>query len=335
MDKLLGQKFKLAVVDEASKFRVDMHRLIFDVMKPAIADYNGTIVLIGTATNYINSYFARASRGIEPGWSVHKWSALDNPHMKRQFQLEMDQHRVRNPLVDKEAWFIQNYLGEWVVDTKALIYKYSHANLIDELPDNKDYTYVLGVKISYSGHTAFAVAAYSTRSRDAYILEAYKLNTVDIYRIVEEALKLDSRYKFASIICADVSKRLTQEIRSRFPLSVEDHSEKDKEALMRLFASELKQKNIKVFRKNTDIVLEWDSIIRDETYKRGLREDPRCPNAVSTAALYAWQKCFNYGYMPKVTSEDPVDDYWDKLAEDVREGRNRSEEDQFIDDYFY
>ena len=43
MDKFLGQKFKLVVIDEASKYRINVHKLIFDTLKPAVADYEGTI----------------------------------------------------------------------------------------------------------------------------------------------------------------------------------------------------------------------------------------------------------------------------------------------------
>jgi hypothetical protein len=328
MNRLLGQKYKLVFLDEASKYRINVQHMIFDVLKPAVADYEGTIAMIGTSTNYINSYFANVTRGKISGWNTYKWSATDNPHMKRQFDAEIEQLKLANPEVEHEAWFRQNYLGEWVVDTRSLIYQYDEGNLITELP-SLSFTYTLGIVLSYSGYSAFTVCAYSPKAREAFIVEAYKIESTDLYRAVEEAMRLQDRYTFSAIVCADVSKKLTQEIRERFPLSVEDSLDKDKPALMRVFISELKQNNIKVLDGNTDIVNEWDSILKDEKSRKDLREHPLCPNYVATSALYAWTKCFNHHYLEEAISDDPNDRYWEEKAETI----NNPEEDD-LDSFF-
>src|SRR5437016_2338313 len=51
--KLLGQKFVLVVIDEAQAFGIDLRKLVYGVLKPAVADYRGTIVLTGTPGNLI------------------------------------------------------------------------------------------------------------------------------------------------------------------------------------------------------------------------------------------------------------------------------------------
>jgi len=319
MDKLLGSKFKLVVIDEAPKYRISMHRLIFDVLKPAVADYEGTIAMIGTACNFTESYFAKVTRGTKDDWAVHRWSAIDNPHMKRQFKAEIDQHRARNPKVDSEAWFRQNYLGEWVVDRKVLIYKHTEDNIIRDLPTlppGEQYTYNLGLKISYSGYSALSVVAYTRLLPEVFVVEARKLPSADLYNALEEAEKLHGFYDFASIICVDSSKRLAQQIRSRFQLSVEEHSEKDKSSIIKVFRSELERKKIKVLVENADIVNEWDSIIQDERFRKDIREHPLCPNNLATATLYAWNKCHHYSSDTIKISEDPNDDFWN-MQEDT------------------
>ena len=48
MDKLLGQKYKLGIVDESASYTIDLRKLIYGALKPAMADLNGTIVMLGT-----------------------------------------------------------------------------------------------------------------------------------------------------------------------------------------------------------------------------------------------------------------------------------------------
>ena len=331
MNKLLGQKFKLAVIDEASKYRIDIHRMIFDVLKPAMADYNGQIALIGTADNFVNSYFARITRGYEPGWAVHKWSAIHNPHMIKQFTKEINELKSKNPNVVNEAWFQQNYEGAWVVDTKALIYHYDQTNIADELPvDQGPWTYVLGVLLNSSGQSAYSVIAYSSKSPAAYIVRGYKRPYVDLYAVVEEAIKLHNIHNFSSIVCVDAGERLTSEIRKRFPISVESVSEKDKPALMQLFTSDLNHQKVKVLRKNADILLEWESVIMDDNAPKGaIRVHLLSQDQISSATLYAWMKCYNYTYKPAQLREDPIDDYWDKKIEELENNGTRDPDEYY------
>jgi hypothetical protein len=317
MNKLLGQKFKLAVIDEASKYSIDLHRLIFDILKPAMADYRGQIALIGTADNFVNSMFAQITRGKVPGWSVHKWSALDNPHMKKHFLEEIEELKAKDPNVEEQAWFIQNYKGMWVVDTRALIYTPSDRDVITDIPTSRTATtYYLGIVLSYSGWSAYSVIATNSQWREAIVVEAYKTPQTDLYLVLETAIRLHNTYNFSSIVCVDASERLADEVRKRFPIVVETVTEKDKPALIQLFNAELGRNNIKVLRQCTDLIEEWSTIIRDDKAAKGVyREHPACPNQTASATLFAWSKCYNYGYSPSPGSDDPVDEYWQELEQ--------------------
>jgi hypothetical protein len=330
MDRFLGQKLQLAVVDEASKFRVDVERLVFNVLKPALADLEGQLVMIGTTTDFINSYFARATQGRIGGWSIHKWSALDNPHLRRQFLSDIQALKANNPLIEKEAWFRQEYLAEWVVNTKSLVYKYEPEDcVIAELPSQR-WSYSLGITLSYTGRSAFSVLAYSSKSRAAYVVETLAYQDTSIFRALETVENLRQSYDFSSIVCAEASKRLVDELRTRFGLAVKEAPEKDKPAIIRLFTSELEMSHIKVITGNKDLLIEWDSIILDTRTSNSranlLREHPVCENQLATATLYAWHNCFNYAYQPKAKSDDPADKHWSKIEEGLENGR---EEDDF------
>jgi len=83
--KLLGQKFVLVVIDEAQAFGIDLRQLVYGVLKPAVADYRGTIVLTGTPGNLIKGLFFDVTNGREAGWSGHRWITHDNPYMAEQW----------------------------------------------------------------------------------------------------------------------------------------------------------------------------------------------------------------------------------------------------------
>jgi len=57
MHKILGQKFKLVVLDEGGSYNIDQRALVYGILKPAVADYQGQIAMIGTPTNYLNSLY--------------------------------------------------------------------------------------------------------------------------------------------------------------------------------------------------------------------------------------------------------------------------------------
>ncbi len=67
--KLLGQKFVLVVIDEAQAFGIDLRQLVYGVLKPAVADYRGTIVLTGTPGNLIKGLFFDVTNGREACWA--------------------------------------------------------------------------------------------------------------------------------------------------------------------------------------------------------------------------------------------------------------------------
>ena len=134
-EKLLGQKFKLVIIDESASFTIDLRELVYVILKPAVADLNGTICLIGTPGNITKSLYYDICAGKEAGWSLHKWQASDNPYMKDAWERELAEIAEDRPLYMETAQFKQHYLGQWVVDDTKLVYTYNRdKNSYHELP---------------------------------------------------------------------------------------------------------------------------------------------------------------------------------------------------------
>jgi len=312
MEKLRGQKIKLVIIDEGSTYRINLFNLIYKVLKAALWDYQGTCAMIGTPTDYIQSFFAKVTMGKVKGWSNHFWTAEANHHIREHYLEEYAEAIKNNPDVEQEAWFRQEYKGEWVVSDSARVFRYNTDPKIPEL--NMKLYKNLGVKVDYEKNTTgFSIVGYSPKSRDAYIVETSAIQSTDINDIVANLQQFDSENEFMSITLVGMSKKLIEQLKVRYPVSVPDEVEKDELAIIRLYQSELLQNHIKVLPKATDIVIEWDGIVRDETPK--FQFHPSCTTHCTQASLYAWLHCYNYSFKPEETTDDPNDAYWEREAE--------------------
>ena len=313
MEKLRGQKLKLVIIDEGSTYRINVHNLVYKILKAALWDLNGTIAMIGTPTDFVESFFARATLGKIKGWSNHFWTAAENPHIQKQYQQEIDEAKEDNPDVEDEAWFQQEYRGLWVVSDTSRVFRYNDV-YVEKAAANLNVN--LGIKVDYiTGKTGYTVLGYSSKSRQAFIVESLEISSVDLTKILDVIFKLQETYDFISITAVGMTKRLIEGVRLRFPISLPDDIEKDELAIIRLFQSELLQNNIKVLPKGADIVREWDSIVQDNTPK--FQFHPTCATHRTIAALYAWLECYNYTYQPEEITDDPNDAEWEKEAERI------------------
>ena len=75
------------------------------MLKPAVADYRGTIVLTGTPGNLIKGLFFDVTNSREAGWSGHRWDTYANPYMAEQWAGEIADLKAASPLVVEMPWF--------------------------------------------------------------------------------------------------------------------------------------------------------------------------------------------------------------------------------------
>jgi hypothetical protein len=89
VEKFRGTKIRRAAIDEAASFGEYLRGLVFDVLDPALLDYDGEICLIGTPGVIPAGLFYEITTGRGYGqdaaskWATHSWTELDNPHPTR------------------------------------------------------------------------------------------------------------------------------------------------------------------------------------------------------------------------------------------------------------
>lgn len=327
-EKLLGQKYKLVVIDEAASFKTDQRDLVYKVLKPAMADLQGTIVMIGTPGNNIRSLFFDVTTGKESGWSVYKWKALENKYVAKQIQEEIDELIKANPLIVETALFKQMYLGEWTIETDKLVYKFnSERNLTKSLPITKgEWRYVLGVDLGYEDASAFTVCAYNEYDPNTYIVDTFKKSHMDLTAVANKIKELSTSYPIHKFVVDNAAKQAVEEIKNRFQIPLEPAEKVGKVDFIELMNSELIAGKVKLIEDRTEALSdEWLTLVWDER-SATKKENAACPNHLSDSTLYAWRFCYSYmatkfREKPAPQSEEAIEEFWDKEASKLSSNR--------------
>lgn len=321
-NKFLGNKFKLLIIDEASMWKQDLYEAVYTVLKPAMADYGGTICLLGTCGNMVQGLFYDLTKDVEQkevlGWSVHVWTHQDNPHMAAKMKTEIDELIKARPGIEETPGFRQMYMNEWVIDSNARIYKYNEAkNTIAQLP-NARYDYVLGVDLGWNDSNAFVLCAYSAHDNQLYIVETHKEPKMILDKVAIKIQEYQANYDIHTVVIDNANKQAVETMSARYSLALEPALKTAKADHIDLMNSDLICSRIKVLPGNDDLVKEWIELIWDpQAKKRGERkEHPSIDNHLCDATLYAWRHCYNYLATPvieapKFGSEAEIDKFFE------------------------
>ena len=293
MDKILGQKYKLVVIDEAASFKQDVRKLVYEILLPAVSDYEGSIVLAGTPSQQINTLFHHVTIAKVPGWSRHEWSTFDNPHMAAKWEKQIKILLEQNPNVIHTAAFKRMYKAEWVIDNAMKCYDMPESGFIDELPPSKHYRYMLGVDFGWRDATAFIVLAINRYDLTKYIVEAYKEPKLNVTKVADKIKYYKGRYGITKIVVDNASAQVVGEINQIHRIHTEAADKKDKSNFMKIMSSEMQAGNIKIVKGLTSLYAQEieELVYLDEELED---ENPSCENHCCDAALYIWKYCNHY-----------------------------------------
>jgi hypothetical protein len=308
--KLLGAKYRLVCVDEGSMYTVDLRNLIYGVLKPAMTDPNaggqrGTIAMMGTSSNFTRGLFYDVDTGTEPGWSVHRWSAHDNPYIAKQWQEELDEIAAQRPLYMETPQFKQWYLNQWVVDDEKLCYRFNEKrNLYSDRPPlfPEGWTYILGIDLGWEDDTAFVLSAFHQNDEHLYVMETFNKKFMTLPE-VETKIKqyMLSDHPPARIIIDGAAKQSIETMRSRTSIPFEFADKQGKESFIELLNSDLIQAKVKIHKSCTALVNEMMSLVwmtEGNKIRQPKKEHPALPNHLCDALLYNWRMCYHYHSEP-------------------------------------
>lgn len=224
VEKFRGLALSVAVIDEAQSFPSYLERMVDVVIAPALMDYAGSVVLVGTPgpvpIGYYHSCVANSA------WTHHEWTAFDNPYLKTKSgktpeELLADELARRG--VTKEDPVIQReWFGRWVLDFNSLVFRYEAAtNHYDELPAIDDY--VLGVDLGFDDADAIAVLGWNRNDPRLFLVDEWVAPKQTITALTEAVRQRYEKYKPQAVVAdmGGLGKKIAEELTSRTSIPIE------------------------------------------------------------------------------------------------------------------
>lgn len=308
IEKLRGQKFKLAVIDEAQIFPGYIKYLIDEILEPALADLQGTLCATGTPNASCAGWFYDVDH--HDYWEHHHWTWRDNRYFLesalRENHLLTSADDIISEVCKKRSTNISDpviqreWLGNWVRSTDLLVYKYNgDINNFVQLPQ-KPWKYVLGVDLGFNDSDALVITAYSELLRECYVVEQVKKNKLTISQLATEIQLLKTQYNpyYCVIDAGALGKKIQEELNQRFGFAFIAADKTRKGEFIELLNSDLRLGHVKI-KSNSELAQEmqmlcWDS---DEFENSRYIEDEHFDNHLCDAFLYSWRHLYNYHYV--------------------------------------
>lgn len=314
MNKLLGRKYRLVCIDEASMYTIDLRNLVYGVLGPAMVDPNdngesGTICLMGTASDFPRGLFYDITVGNEKSWELFEWAASDNPYVAKQWALALEKIKLERPSYMETPQYKQWYLNQWVVDEEKLVYRFDmEKNLTSALPHlpADGWTYVLGVDTGWEDDSAFVLTAYHVNNPYLYIPKIFKKKKMTFEEVaakIQEFMK-DGVMAPHRVIIDGANKQGVESMKHRSNIPFEYADKQDKATFIELCNSDLIQGHIKIVNNavNRPLWEEMSSLVwmtDGDKLRYPKKEHPALSNHLCDAFLYSWRCGWHYAAIPQ------------------------------------
>lgn len=319
-----GLPIKKVYLDEAQSFPAYIRELIDDVIGPALMDYDGSLILIGTPGPVPAGYFFDLTRN--DAWSHHFWSFFDNPHIAKKsgktHQQLLDRELRRRGVAEDDPTIQREWFGQWITDENSLVYHYSELCDFDELPplpNNGKWTYLLGVDLGFDDADALAVLAYSEAHPSTFLVEEIVTPNQDITALTAQIDVLRVKYDIAKIVIdtGGLGKKITEEISKRYKIpmvAAEKHRKFEYIALMNdaMRTGKLGAKRGSQFAQDCAKV-EWD---HDKTTPDKKVISKRFHSDICEAVLYIWRESYSYAHEAEKKQPKQYSKEWFEAEED-------------------
>lgn len=329
IEKLRGDAYRLAIIDEAGSFGESLNYLINDVLDPALEDHHGTIALVGSPAVVCAGEFYEAANLEEKNYSQHSWNVLQNEKFPRWRGARNWKHQATRWLENKKAdrgWddenpiLLREWLGQWTRDTSSLVYKYEkEKNDYDDLPSGIPWRYCIGIDLGFDDATAISVIAGTHKHDTLYLVEEQRLTSCTITDVMRTLDTVIERYNPFSVVAdtGGLGKMIVAEINIRHQGRLVAAEKTRKREFIELLNDDLRCSRIKMKKSSHFVreasVLQWDD--------SGEKEDSRYENHNCDSLLYSWRE-FRHStraqaFVQKSREEREVDSMLQKRIEAV------------------
>lgn len=314
-EKFRGQYFDLVVIDEGKSFNSEIVKeLIFDILKPALADNLGTLAMIGTPGNVLAGVFYEATTPecsarrfgtpwtANKFWSFHNWHTSDNIAMPHIWDDALDDKKLRN-IDDTDPTWVREWLGQWCPSESLMVYRYAEErngwtppktrDNPHGLPEGHEWKFLFGMDLGFNDSTAIVVAAYSDTYPDLLQIYEWKAPHQTFQALLAKVKEVIRKFGEFDGMVADtggLGKLLVESLNAE-GFHIEAAEKREKFDHIELVNSDLLAGRIKVisdgYLANEMLLLQW----KDESFTK---EDKATDNHACDAFLYTWRYAYHH-----------------------------------------
>jgi hypothetical protein len=300
--RLRGIKTPGVAIDEAQDFGPHLQSLVDDILTPAMADYaDSWLAITGTPGPVPNGYFFEVTQQKKYGYSLHKWTILDNPHMPNAYNF-IEELKQKREWKDNNPTLLREWLNNWVLDVSSLWIKYdriaSNYTSLPSVPEHKLH-YILGVDIGFNDADAIAVVCWDEKSSITYLVEEVIKTKQGVTELADQINALRKKYNPDQIVmdAGALGKKVHEELsrRHQIPVQAADKTRKQENVEFlndALRTGRFKAKETSRFAQDSYLVqIDWDKTTPDRVV---IKKQPH--SDIIDAVLYAFKLSPAYTY---------------------------------------
>lgn len=207
-EKLRGLKLRRVICDEPSTYSDTLRRLLKEVIEPGLGDVRGDCIVNGTPGIVCAGAWHEISTGVLPPgdkrppsslakWQRWHWDIRQNPFFKDSEQY-LTEVLTENGWAEDDPTFQREYLGIWVVDVSAQVYRYTaRKNVVTEIPhyERESWVHTIGADFGVNDACAWTVVASHPHEREIYVVESMQRRGLLPDQAAEHTRKLVEEYK--------------------------------------------------------------------------------------------------------------------------------------------
>lgn len=296
IEKLLGPKWRLAILDEAASYGAYFEDLVVRVIGPALRDEGGTLILIGTAGRKKEGLFYEASTGKRPIYEVHRWSLTDNPKIPPEAR-DLERIRAEEGLTEEDPRYIREYLGRWAAaDSERVFNGFSQDRNVyhGTLPDGHEWKYLLGCDFGWNDETAISLVAYSETCPVIYIPETWARKHALPKHVADAIMHFQVKYGVRRYIgdTGGYGKAIVVQLAHDYQIMMQPAKKHEKLSFVEFMNSEFYAGKIKIHSSQTRLITQFTDVAwNDDRTEVGKHER----DDLAFSAVYGWRAARNSG----------------------------------------
>ena len=312
--KIRGPAYDLVIIDEAQGIPY-LQALAVDAAEPGIVKRRGRVRVVGTPGEVCDGLFYEITRddgGALKGWSVHRWTILENPGIPHAEEYLAALMREKGWTEDNET-FQREYRGRWVTASSLLVYRLTAVaetlRYHDGLPvGNYDWRFLVGIDLGfYPDPFAVVVWAYCDDLPSLFEVESESFESLNTEQQAGILAGLVEKYQPERMVGDAGSGGLKQIIvgdwQQRYGLPVDVAQKEHKDSAIDAFNADLVAGRIKL-RRDSALdkqmrVLPWKNQIGAKRVEDVRRNKGNFHNDLCDAGLYAYRESAFYEGRPR------------------------------------